>query len=77
MTDPVSKPEQEAESHTTPPSMPRWVKLSALVVVVVVLVLVVIMALAGGEHGPGLHTGVGASSGDVLAPVGISEAGAS
>lgn len=57
MTGPISDHERGGESRSTPPGMPRWVKISALVVVVVVLVLVVIMALAGGEHGPDLHTG--------------------
>lgn len=54
--------------------MPRWVKVSAIVVVVVVLVLVLIMALAGGEHGPGLHGDSSATSG-VAAPKGQFEAG--
>ena len=34
--------------------MPRWVKVSAIVVVVLVAVMVV-MLLVGGEHGPGRH----------------------
>lgn len=40
-----------------PPGMPRWVKLSALAAVVVAVVLILIMVVAGGEHGPGMHTG--------------------
>jgi hypothetical protein len=39
--------------------MPRWVKVSGLVVLVVGAVLVVLMLLSGGEHGPGLHTDAG------------------
>lgn len=57
MTGPMSEHERGDESRPAPPGMPRWVKVSVIVVMVVVLVLVVIMALAGGEHGPGLHTG--------------------
>jgi hypothetical protein len=36
--------------------MPRWVKVSGIVVVILVL-LVVVLALTGalGEHGPGMH----------------------
>lgn len=74
MTDPDPQPERSVEDHRTPPNMPRWVKVSAIVVVVVVLVLVLIMALAGGEHGPGLHSDSSASSG-VAAPMGQLEAG--
>jgi len=40
--------------------MPRWVKVSAIVVGVVIL-LVVILKLTGlgGNHGPGRHSGAG------------------
>jgi hypothetical protein len=47
--------------------MPRWVKVSGLVVLAVVVVIVVIMLLAGGEHGPGLHTGAADPSGIISA----------
>lgn len=40
-----------------PPGVPRWVKISGLVVLVVAVVLVVVMLVVGGEHGPGQHTG--------------------
>lgn len=59
MTDPAGS--QERRSETGPPGMPRWVKVSGIVVVIVALVLIVIMVLAGGEHGPGLHTDAGAA----------------
>ena len=60
MTHPTtSKSKSNGESQATPPDVPRWVKISAAVAVVLVVMLVVIMALAGGEHGPGLHTSVG------------------
>lgn len=59
MTDPSSDSERNGDDKAAPPGMPRWVKISAAAVVVLLLVLVVVMALAGGEHGPGLHTGAG------------------
>jgi hypothetical protein len=40
-----------------PPGVPRWVKISGLVVLVVAVVLVVVMLVVGGEHGPGQHSG--------------------
>lgn len=49
--------ERDQGSRATPPGMPRWVKVSALVTLAVVVALLVIFLLAGGEHGPGLHTG--------------------
>ena len=36
--------------------LPRWVKISAIVVVALVVVVVAAMLL-GGEHGPGRHFG--------------------
>lgn len=60
MTRPTSK--SNGETQTTPPGVPRWVKISAAIAVALAVMLVVIMALAGGEHGPGLHTGVGTDS---------------
>lgn len=45
--------------------MPRWVKVSGIVVIVVVLLLVVLQLLGvGGEHGPSRH----ALSADVGSP---------
>lgn len=37
------------------PGAPRWVKVSAIVAAVLAL-LAVILIVAGGTHGPGLHT---------------------
>ena len=34
--------------------MPRWVKVSAIVVAALVVLMVVLM-LVGGDHGPGRH----------------------
>jgi len=39
-----------------PPGMPRWVKLSLILMVVLVLVVVIVMLVAGGGHGPSRHT---------------------
>ena len=46
-----------SETDVTPPGMPRWVKVAALVVGLLVLV-VLILQLTGiaGEHGPGMHS---------------------
>lgn len=38
----------------TPPGVPRWVKVTGIVVGLLFVVLVVVM-LAGGNHGPGRH----------------------
>jgi hypothetical protein len=57
MTEPLRKPDGDDGSGGAPPGMPRWVKVSALVVLVIAVVLVVTMLVVGGEHGPGLHSG--------------------
>jgi hypothetical protein len=49
----------DAESgHDTargaPPGVPRWVKVSGIVVAILILALVAVM-LIGGDHGPGRH----------------------
>lgn len=66
MTDPISDSERKGETSSEPPGLPRWVKISAVVVVVLALALILAMALVGGEHGPGLHTG--GSAGTVPSP---------
>jgi hypothetical protein len=43
------------QDRPAPPRMPRWVKVSTVIVVVLALVFVV-TRLAGVQHGPGLHT---------------------
>ncbi len=40
--------------HGSPPSIPRWVKASAIVVIVLVL-LFVILHLSGNDFGPAMH----------------------
>jgi hypothetical protein len=47
---------RSSSDRSTPPPMPRWVKLSAVVVGVLVLVFVILHLLDGaGGHGPGRH----------------------
>ena len=48
-----------AADHRSPPGMPRWVKVSGIIVAVLVLLLVIVLLLAGG-HGPRRHLSGGA-----------------
>jgi hypothetical protein len=63
MTDPSSYPDTDDDIEVPPDpasrrGMPRWVKVSGLVAAVLVLVFVVAQLTgAGGEHGPGRHSG--------------------
>ena len=41
--------------RASPPRMPRWVKLSLIVLAVLVLAVVIAMLIAGGGHGPSRH----------------------
>lgn len=41
----------------SPPGVPRWVKVSGLIVVLVVLLAIAASWIVGLEHGPGLHGG--------------------
>jgi hypothetical protein len=43
-----------APERGSPPPMPRWVKVSGIIVAVLVLLLVVVLLVAGG-HGPRRH----------------------
>jgi hypothetical protein len=38
-----------------PPGMPRWVKVSGIIVAVLVLLLIVVLLVSGGGHGPRRH----------------------
>jgi hypothetical protein len=49
-----------AADHRSPPGMPRWVKVSGIIVAVLVLLLVVVLLLSGG-HGPRRHLSGGAA----------------
>jgi hypothetical protein len=44
----------------SPPGMPRWVKVSGIIVAVLVLLLVVVLLVSGG-HGPRRHLSGGAA----------------
>jgi len=52
----------------SPPGVPRWVKVSGLVVLIVAAVVVVLMLVVDGQHGPGLHTGAESSTVMVASP---------
>jgi hypothetical protein len=45
------------------PGIPRWVKVSGIVVLVLVLLVVIIMFANGGRHGPGRHIPSGGAGG--------------
>ena len=52
------------------PGIPRWVKVSGIIVIaLVVLVMVLLLTGVGGDHGPGRHTGAGGTS-----PIEVTEA---
>ncbi|MEX5717384.1 hypothetical protein [Geodermatophilus maliterrae] len=61
MTEPGRRTDAESE---TPPRMPRWVRMTLIVVgVLVVLFVALRLTGVGGEHGPGRHlSGLGAPS---------------
>lgn len=40
------------------PGTPRWVKALGVAAIVAVLLVVGVMLIMGGQHGPGLHTGM-------------------
>lgn len=72
----------KAHAPDSPPGTPGWVKLLGVGIVVVILLVVAVMVLAGGEHGPGLHTGANAqtpAASGLVTPAGVggpAEAGA-
>lgn len=41
------------------PATPRWVKGLAGAFVLAILIVVIVMVVSGGQHGPGMHTGMG------------------
>jgi hypothetical protein len=51
-----------AADRGSPPGMPRWVKVSGIIVAVLVLLLVVVLLVSGG-HGPRRHLSSGGASG--------------
>lgn len=44
---------------SSPPGMPRWVKVSGMIAIVVALLVVIALVVSGGEHGPGRHLPAG------------------
>jgi hypothetical protein len=44
----------------SPPGMPRWVKVSAIIAAVLAILLVIVMLLSGSGHGPRRHSSDGA-----------------
>jgi hypothetical protein len=44
-----------------PPGVPRWLKVSAVVMAAVIVLVLIGMVLVGGDHGPGRHLGAGVS----------------
>jgi hypothetical protein len=71
MTDPPLYPETDRGDDTgggpgrgSKPGMPRWVKISLIIVMVLVLAFVILnLAGVGGEHGPRRHSGGGDAPG--------------
>lgn len=55
--------------HGSPPRMPRWVKMSAIIVAVLVLLAAAVVLIGGGDHGPGRHGARGDPSSAGIAAV--------
>ena len=57
MSEQAPAPEGAAQDGLgSPPGMPRWVRIAAIVVGLLILVFVVLqLAGVGGDHGPGRH----------------------
>ena len=61
MTDPNTEPDAGRRIDAgSPPGMPRWVKVSAIIVGVLILLFVVVQLTGvAGRHGPARHLGEG------------------
>ena len=58
MSDPIPEPgsDRQADGNRGPaPGLPRWLKVSGIVVAAVVAVALIVSLATGTEHGPGLH----------------------
>lgn len=56
MSDPFPTPDAgTAADRPPPPRMPRWVKVSGIVVVLLILAVVLMMAIRDDDHGPDRH----------------------
>jgi hypothetical protein len=70
MTDPSSDPESRPHTGTARgghPGLPRWVKMSGIIIAILVLALVAVMLIAGGDHGPSRHGGQATKQTDLKA----------
>ena len=70
---PTREPSRMTEPSTPsgPPKMPRWVKISGIIVLLLLLVLVIVMATGiGGEHGPMRHAGSGGATPSTISTAG-------
>jgi len=70
MADPTPYPDTREDARTgsddgaPPTGMPRWVKVSLIIVAALVLAFVILrLTGVGGEHGPGRHMGPGGAGG--------------
>ena len=70
MTDPIPGADLDGDlDGGTPPGMPRWVKVSAILVGVLILVFLVLQLTGiAGNHGPGRHSSAG-----LTPPAGVTE----
>ena len=50
-----TKDENRNSPSNKPPDVPRWVKVSGMIVVVLLLLFVIKVLIFGGEHGPSRH----------------------
>lgn len=56
MTEPTHESEPGTSNEVAPPGMPRWLKVSLMVVAALVLLFVILQLTGvGGQHGPGRH----------------------
>lgn len=53
---------RERQTEEQPPSMPRWVKVSGVIVITLIMLFVILKLIGiGGNHGPGRHIPMGDS----------------
>lgn len=61
MTEPLRTPDATRDAKAgpdreSPPRMPRWVKIPAIIIGILIVLFVVAMVTGlGGDHGPGRH----------------------
>jgi hypothetical protein len=64
MADPPRDPDPGvAADRGSPPGIPRWVKVSGIIVAVLILLVVIVMLISGGGHGPRRHASSGGLGG--------------